>query len=581
MLLEDHQLALIEWTELPRGIRLGTGGACRVSELSEDGGLVRVRLDVQGEGQAVLELPLGDAAGYWNPGLSGGRGLPADWAGRDAFSAARSAPIGALYDADGSSRLAFGFDCLVHEGELQYGVSEEEKTFVVRLPIEGRLAELEAGLDLVVVSEAMPYARAVRAVSEAVRADLPVRPASTASREPVYSTWYAHSQRISEQVIEADAAVAAELGCRSVFIDDGWQRFGDGRWYAGCGDWVPDTDKFPDLAALSGRLHGQDLDVVLWIAPLLLGEQSEAFDRLHRFAPHHSEALRCRVLDPRHPEVRAHLVETCARLVRDYDLDGLKIDFLNAAMVYAGEPSTGDVADVGEAMTLLLRGVADAVDLERPGALIEFRQPYVSPAVASYADVVRADDCPADAVQNRRSILDLRLLSNGQVVHADPIMWDPTASSDAAVRQLFGAFFGVPQISMPLVSLPAAHREAVAAVLGVWRELSGVLIDGEVTAGLPVDGYPSAAARLGETLVVAAYGGSVLDLDLDGVRRLVVLNASGSAQLAYRSSAPATSTAGLTVVTGAATGGAAGRVELERQGFLPIPAWSIAELVLD
>ncbi|MBM7829921.1 alpha-galactosidase [Agromyces cerinus] len=580
MLLEDHHLSLIEWTELPRGIRLGTGGSVRVSERGEDGPLVRVSLAVQGEGQIVLELPLGDAAGYWNPGLSGGRGLPADWAGRDAFSAVRSAPIGALYDADGSSRLAFGFDCLVHEGELQYGVSEEEKTFVVRLPIEGRLAELESGLDLVVVGEAMPYARAIRAVSEAVRADLPVRPASSASREPVYSTWYAHSQRISEQVIEADVAVAAELGCRSVFIDDGWQRFGDGRWYAGCGDWVPDPVKFPDLAALSGRLHAQGLDVVLWIAPLLLGEQSEAFDRLHRFAPHYSEALRTRVLDPRHPEVRASLIETCARLVRDYDLDGLKIDFLNSAMVYAGEPSTGDIADVGEAMTLLLRGVADAVDLERPGALIEFRQPYVSPAVASYADVVRADDCPADAVQNRRSILDLRLLANGQIVHADPIMWDPTAPSDAPVRQLFGAFFGVPQISMPLVSLPAAHRAEVAAVLRVWRELRDVLLDGEITAGLPIDGYQTAAARLGDTLLVVAYGASILDLDLDGVRRLVVLNASGSGQLAYRSSASTPATAGLTVLTGEARGVESISVELTAQGFLPVPPWSIAELAI-
>jgi len=580
VLLEDHHLSLIEWTELSRGVRLGTGGAVRVSEQGEDGGLVRIRLAVQGEGQVVLELPLGDAAGYWNPGLSSDRGLPADWKGRDRFSAVRSAPIGALYDADGISRLAFGFDCLVHEGELQYGVSEEEKTFVVRLPIEGRLAELESGLDLVIVGEAMPYARAVRAVSEAVRAEQPVRPASTASREPVYSTWYAYSQRISEQIIESDVAVAAELGCRSVFIDDGWQRFGDGRWYAGCGDWVPDSVKFPDLAALSGRLHAQGLDVVLWIAPLLLGEQSEAFERLRRFATHYSDGLRAWVLDPRHPEVREHLVETCARLMRDYALDGLKIDFLNNAMAYAGEPSTGDLADVGEAMTVLLRGVADAVDLERPGALIEFRQPYVSPAVASYADVVRADDCPADAVQNRRSILDLRLLASGQIVHADPIMWDSTATPATAVRQLFGAFFGVPQISMPLAPLPTAHRAEVAAVLGVWRELSGVLLDGEITAGLPVDGYPSAAARLGDTLVVAAYTGSVVDLDLDGVRRLVVLNASGSGQLAYRCADGSPSTAGLSIITGAAAGTAPSSVELAAQGFLPVPPWSIAELAI-
>ncbi|MGH3703395.1 MAG: hypothetical protein ACRDT9_02090 [Agromyces sp.] len=231
-------------------------------------------------------------------------------------------------------------------------------------------------------------------------------------------------------------------------------------------------------------------------------------------------------------------------------------------------------------MTVLLRGVADAVDLERPGALIEFRQPYVSPAVASYADVVRADDCPADALQNRRSILDLRLLASGQVVHADPVMWDPSAAPGAAARQLFGAFFGVPQISMPLASLPAAHRDEVAAVLGVWRELREVLLDGEITAGLPIDGYPSAAARLGETLVVGAYSGSVVDLDLEGVRRLIVLNASKSSDVAYRRAAPASSTAEIAIITGSASA-APVRVELTTRGFLTIPPWSIAELVID
>ena len=110
----------------------------------------------------------------------------------------------------------------------------------------------------------------------------------------------------------------------------------------------------------------------------------------------------------------------------DYALDGLKIDFLNSVMVYAGTPSTGDVADVGDAMTLVLREIAAAVEAVRPGSLIEFRQPYISPAVAPFADVIRADDCPADADQNRRSTLNLRLLAISQVVHSDPVMWDPS-----------------------------------------------------------------------------------------------------------------------------------------------------------
>ena len=55
----------------------------------------------------------------------------------------------------------------------------------------------------------------------------------------------------------------------------------------------------------------------------------------------------------------------CTRLMVDYALDGLKIDFLNNVMSYAGTPSTGDIADVGDAMTLVLREISEA-DRRRP-----------------------------------------------------------------------------------------------------------------------------------------------------------------------------------------------------------------------
>ena len=139
-----------------------------------------------------------------------------------------------------------------------------------------------------------------------------------------------------------------------MFVDDGWQRLAVGRGYAGCGDWVPDTAKFPDLAAFSADVHDQGAGVVLWIAPLLLGRDAEVFATLGRFAPHAAERLHCHILDPRHREVREHLAATCTRLVVDYDLDGLKIDFLDTAMVYRGTPSSGDIDDVGEAMQALL-----------------------------------------------------------------------------------------------------------------------------------------------------------------------------------------------------------------------------------
>jgi alpha-galactosidase len=482
-----------------------------------------------------------------------------------------------LCDVDGTSGLAFAFDCVIDEGVLEFGASEESKTFVVRLEVNEQHVRRGGGIQLAVVADRTRYERAVRELSAFLHAGAGRRPLSHAATRPVYSTWYAYSQAVSAEIVEAEAPRAAELGCRSVFIDDGWQLHGDGRWYAGCGDWEPDPQKFPDLRGTVDRLHAQGMDVVVWIAPLLLGAHSEAYERLRPLAPTHVPGLRADVLDPRVAEVRAHIAQTCARLVRDYDLDGLKVDFLNNAMVYAGTPSTGDIDDVGRAMVELLREVADAVDATRPGTMIEFRQPYISPAVAPFADVVRADDCPADADQNRRSIVDLRLFADGQVVHSDPLMWDPTAGPEAAARQVLNAFFGVPQLSMPLADLPDDHRRTVADLIAEWVELRPTVLQGRLFAALPAEGYPVVGSRLDDALVIAAYQPRRLDLDLDGVRTVSLVNATASTSLPYALVGDRRPSRGVLRVRGAEPV----PVSLDTQGFLPVPAWGVAHLEID
>lgn len=576
MLLEDHQLRSIQWTALTRGISFGVGGGCLVESVEHSGVVDIVTVSIVPGGQIVLEAPLGNATAFWHPCFDPGDSLPADWKGRQRFSAVRSAPLGVLCDADGQTNFAFAFDCVTQEGELEFGASEEAKTFVVRLGIAEGLAAARTSVRLAVVNAELAYARAVRELSVILHDGIAGRAVSKIALEPVYSSWYAYSQQISHDVIMRNAAVARTIGCASVFLDDGWQKFGDGRWYAGCGDWVPDTAKFPDLRGTVAELEAAGLRAVMWVAPFLLGTQSEAYAELARFAHHYVEHLRTWVLDPRHPEVRAHLVAVCSRLMRDYALDGLKIDFLNDVMVYAGTPSTGDVADVGDAMTLVLREIAEAVDAVRPGSLIEFRQPYISPAVAPFADVIRANDCPADADQNRRSTINLRLLAMSQVVHADPVMWDPTAPVETVSRQLLNVFFSVPQISMPLDVLPESHRARAAELLTQWRSLRDVLLGGELGVALPNEGYPVVSARRGSTLVVAAYQPRQLDLDLDGVSELVILNSTASTALSF-------------VMLGASRAGCAKGegdavardVELGGRGFVEVSAWGITRIALD
>ena len=152
MLLEDHQLLSVHWTELSRGIAFGVGGGCLVEGVERRGLVDIVTVNIAPGGQIVLEAPLGNATAYWHPGFDPGDCLPADWKGREGFSAVRSAPIGVLCDANGQSGFAFAFDCLTQEGELEFGASEEAKTFVVRLAIAEGLAAARSTVRLAVVA---------------------------------------------------------------------------------------------------------------------------------------------------------------------------------------------------------------------------------------------------------------------------------------------------------------------------------------------------------------------------------------------------------------------------------------------
>ena len=181
--------------------------------------------------------------------------------------------------------------------------------------------------------------------------------------------------------------------------------------------------------------------MVLWIAPLLLGPDAEVFATLGRFAPHAAERLACHILDPRHREVREHLAATCARLVVDYAWTGSRSTSWIGPWSTAARRPSGDIDDVGEAMQALLALIRERLAEAGHGdAAVEFRQPYVSPAIGAYGQILRASDCPADAVANRRKTIDARLLAVGQVVHGDMLMWGPSGGAGgggpAALRLL-------------------------------------------------------------------------------------------------------------------------------------------------
>ncbi|MDJ0384879.1 glycoside hydrolase family 36 protein [Streptomyces sp. G-G2] len=501
----DSEPAEADWTlaELPDGLR--------VLEVATGGAPAEIRFSV----------PLGDAAGYWHPQGGWRRTLLADWEGRATVSLVDGLAAGCLYDYSGATLLTFAAADPAPETTLRFGVSEENDTHVVhlRLPAdaEGRPHRV------VLVPSAPSVAAALRPLRAWYARELPPMPVPEGARTPVYSTWYAFNQDVSAEEVETQAALAAQLGCGALILDDGWQEYGHGRGYAGLGDWRPDPAKFPDFTGHVAEVRALGLRYLAWTAPLLIGPDADCHARWAPYAPAPATVPGAHVLDPRLPEVRRHVVELCARLVRDHGLDGLKLDFLDQAMVYAGDGAGG----IGRAMAGLLAELRAALEDVRPeGLLLELRQPYTGPGTAPFGNMLRSFDCPADAAANRVRTLDTALLAVGGAVHSDMLLWSPSAPVEAVARQLIGALHAVPQLSVRLDRIPEAHRAAIAFWLSQWRANRGALLDGEVEPGRPDELYPLVRATAGDRCLISVHGSLVVPLDLAAHRRVELVNGS-------------------------------------------------------
>lgn len=483
-----------------------------------------------------VEVDLADAVGYWHPNRRSMRALPPDWTEPTVTSLVNSAPVGAIYNAAGEVLVGWAAGDGVTELSVQFGVSEKGKSFDIEVrSVRQRDTDLVVVLDGARDCLADTVRRLVNWLSARCAGNILEPP--PVAREPVYSTWYTFTQDINAELVTTEATLATELGCGSVFIDDGWQRHGRGRGYQGCGDWVPDEVKFPDLAATVERIHGNGAGVALWIAPLLIGRQSAAYADLGKFAQRGVAGLNCQVLDPRHAEVRAHVVDTCLRLVRDYAVDLLKIDFLETAMEYGDIDGSGDITDVGRAVAETLGQLRGRLaETGRSDVAFEFRQPYVSPALARFGEILRANDCPADSVVNRLETLDARLMAVGQIVHADPMMWGSTGGAEAVAQQLYAGWFAVPQISMQLSVLPAAQRMALRGLLDLWRNQADVTLDGVLEPRGAEHGYDLVRAVRADLdrSVMVRYAPVVIDLDELSTAEISIINATSADRIVVR-----------------------------------------------
>ncbi|MFF3734847.1 glycoside hydrolase family 36 protein [Streptomyces sp. NPDC002476] len=493
--------------------------------------LIEVTASAAATVRAEWRVPCIAATAYWTPDTNASRWLPPSWIAPRTVSLALGAPVASLIGADDRAL------CTAAAGETSApvrvgaGVVEESGEFA--FAVEEDLTPDGPPLRLRIDIGGRHFAATLRDVTDWWAEGLDHPGTAPAARMPAYSTWYSLHQNVDTAAVERQAALAVTVGCESIIVDDGWQTTDRARGYGHCGDWEPNPAAFPDPAAHVAEVHRLGLAYLLWYALPFIGRHNDAWGRFQDMILREEPHLEAAVLDPRHPEVRAYLVEKVSRAVEQWDMDGLKLDFIDRFAVTAPPPAPAgaDHTAVHEGVLQLLADLDARLRRTRPDVIVEHRQPYVSPGLWPYATMIRATDCPLSPAENRQRTIDCRLTAGPLAVHADMIMWNSAEMPEAIAVHLVNALFSVPQISVDLTAQSPDQLATLRFWLGVFRQYADVLQLGVLEPTRPDLGYPLVRAHGHHTTVVARYAPLPVALPdrhaEDGPQTLLVANADG------------------------------------------------------
>ena len=467
--------------------------------------------------------------------------LPPEWGGSMRSQIASQSPVLVLSGCDGRARLAIACAEATRRIDWRYGLREEDGFVHVRLGFfnepDAPIAAYET--DVRLNGGDADWADAVRAASDWVcaRPGYEPMPVPDAALAPLYSTWYGYHQDVHDKDLEREFAEAAALGMRTLIVDDGWQTEDTGRGYAYCGDWEPAPSRFPDFRAHVDRVHALGMKYMIWYSVPFVGFKSRAAERFSGKFLYKRENMGAWVLDPRFPEVREFLASTYERAVRDWNLDGLKLDFIDSFHTPDPDPAAAenwagrDIRSVPEAVLALMQEVRRRLEAVRPGILIEFRQSYMGPAIRSFGNMIRAGDVPGDPLRNRARTARLRLTSGTTAVHADMLEWNPRETPQQAAQQILSVLFSVIQYSMRLDRLPAEHKRMMRHWIAWTTAHREALLRGSFSPRCPELGFPLLEGASATERVIAVYdAGFVAKVPADG-RETWIVNATDAPEL--------------------------------------------------
>ena len=486
-----------------------------------------------------FDFPSIDVYSVWSPSVRYDRFIGVTW--KKKVSASRLAswmPLHELVSADGRNRLTIAISDAKTPTEIATGVHEHNSEFACEIRFftikVAPLTEYRATVRIDLRD--VPYYDTLYAVTEWWEKECGYVPAPVPehAKLPMNSLWYSYHQELFADEIVKECALSKPLGMDTVIVDDGWQTHDQGRGYITCGDWQMAPNKFPDMRKFVEDVHALDMKVMLWFSVPFRGMEAKQFERFKDMLLCDTKITKnVYVFDPRYKEVRDYLIDKYATAVKEWNLDGLKLDFIDSFALTEGKAleydERRDYQSLEDAIDVLMIDITNALRAINKDILIEFRQSYVGPAIRKYGNMLRVGDCPNDCFRNRHNIINLRFTSGKTAVHSDMVTWHYDDTVESAALQLVSIMYSVPQISVRIAKLSDEHKKMLDFYLHFWKENRETLIDGKLLAANPESGYSIVCAEKNGKAVFTSYTDIVVDCK--AYNEIIALNSSRSKTL--------------------------------------------------
>ncbi len=473
--------------------------------------------------------PLCGVVGFWAPGKGRERHIPQHWYAQTQYSTlTEGAPVASLFTNGTKNFRTFALSEAEKPFEISLWLKNDpgKDTLHVQVRAYKNEAPLTDGFSFLlrIDERSLPFAQSAREVGEWWRIFYPCEQRAYSGGfvgdMPLFSSWYACFQAPRQETLEKELPVIAELGFKSMIIDDGWSYDGSGDGaYSYCGKWEVSREKFPDMRGFVKKAHSFGIRVALWFPLPFVGKLNPDYEKFRGRML--ADTMGAGVLDPRYPETRAYIVNSYKRILQKYGFDGLKLDFLtdfNRPVPENNAPGA-DSETVNEGVEKLLASIEKEVRSLDTDMMIEYREFYIGPSVIRHCNMLRVGDCAFDFITNRIGAVDMRMLGYDLAVHSDMLLWGKNETPENIAVMLLNVLFAVPQISVLTALMTPEQRAVIKNYLSYWTSHRDILLHGKMTVFEPQANYTcvyaeNASLRIGVVYVPRVYEFDSTPVDL-------------------------------------------------------------------